>query len=211
MATTTTKKSTKSKSTSSPAAPRDAIALLKADHRRVSDLFDDFEKLGDRAHKTRERTVAKIIQELSVHAGIEEVVLYPAVRERFAASEESQVLEALEEHHLVKFLARELESMSSTDERFEAKVTVLRELVDHHVEEEEGELFKQVRKEFTKAELNDLGDRLTEARSSAPTRPHPTAPDTPPGNVIANAVAAPLDAATNLTARAAGAIRKAID
>jgi hemerythrin superfamily protein len=92
--------------------------VLKADHRHVSDLFDKFEGLGDRAHKTREATVAKIIEELSVHAGIEELVFYPAIRTRLAADEEPQVLEALEEHHVVKLVLDELEKMGSTSERY---------------------------------------------------------------------------------------------
>ncbi len=203
-------RSTARKTTPS-STPSDAIAVLKADHGRVADLFDKFEGLGDRAHKTREATVGKIIEELSVHAGIEEEVFYPAVRERFADKGDSQVLEALEEHHVVKLLLVELESMPSTSERYTAKVTVLREIVDHHVDEEEDELFKKVRQEFTRSELVQLGADLTAARDSAPTRPHPEAPDTPPGNVVANVVVAPLDAATEVTKRAAGTIRDLID
>ncbi|MEO6652231.1 MAG: hemerythrin domain-containing protein [Ilumatobacteraceae bacterium] len=181
--------------------------MLKADHERVSKLFAKFEGLGDQAHTSREATVATIIEELSVHAGIEETVFYPAVRERFATRDEAIVLEALEEHHLVKVTLNELESLPSQHERYTAKVTVLRELVDHHVEEEETELFKQVRAAFTKSELVELGNELNAARSSAPTRPHPIAPDTPPGNLVSNVVAAPLDAAADLTARAAKAVR----
>lgn len=211
---TTTKSSTSAKPTkkksSSKSGPSDAIAVLKADHRQVTELFDKFAGLGDRAYKTREATVGKIIEELSVHAGIEESVFYPAVRERFAASDVSMVLEALEEHHVVKLTLRELESMVATDERYTAKVTVLREIVDHHVKEEETQLFKQVRSAFSKTELVDLADQLQAARSSAPTRPHPAAPDTPPGNIVANMVASPLDAAIDLTVRAADAIRHAV-
>jgi hemerythrin-like domain-containing protein len=188
----------------------DAIAVLKADHRRVTDLFDKFEGLGDRAYSTREKTVAKISEELSVHAGIEENVLYPAIRERFLVAQESMVLEALEEHHVVKLLLRELESMDPKSERYAAKVTVLREIVDHHVEEEESELFKKVRKEFTPAELRDLGAELEAARSAAPTRPHPMAPDEPPASAVANALTAPLDAAADLTTRAGRAVRSAV-
>lgn len=205
------KKKSASKKPPTNAAPRDAIAILKADHRRVTDLFDKFESLGDRAHKSRETIVEQIIEELAVHAGIEEAVLYPALRERFAASEESDVLEALEEHHVVKLLLAELQSMPSESDRYTAKVTVLREIVDHHVDEEEDELFKQVRREFSRSELVELGDELTAARASAPTRPHPSAPDTPPGNIVANVLAAPLDAATGITTRAAGAVRDLID
>lgn len=209
------KSSAKKSATKRPAKKKtpargDAIAVLKADHRHVEELFDKFEALGDRAHKTRKATVSKIIEELSVHAGIEETVFYPAVRDRLAAADESMVLEALEEHHLVKLTLNELQSMSAQDERYVAKVTVLREVVDHHVEEEEGELFKRVRSEFSKAELADLGDELAAARASAPTRSHPSAPDTPPGNIVANVLVAPLDAATDLTGRAAAAVRDPI-
>lgn len=206
----TTSKKSAPKKKPARAASRDAIAVLKADHRTVSELFEKFSGLGVRAHKTREATVARIITELSVHAGIEETVLYPAVRDRFAASDEPQVLEALEEHHLVKSVLRELEGMSSTDERYTAKVTVLQELVDHHVEEEEQELFKQVRQEFTRSELVQLGEDLTTARATAPTHPHPGAPDAPPENVLANAVTAPLDAANDLAAKAADTVRDAL-
>lgn len=205
--TTTSKKKTAARKSQHP----DAIAVLKADHQKVTDLFDTFEGLGPRAHKTRESTVAKIVEELSVHAGIEEAVLYPALRERFAAGDEPMVLEALEEHHVVKLTLNELESMTSESERYDAKVTVLREIVDHHVKEEETELFKLVRNTFSKAELVDLGIQLDDARPAAPTRPHPVAPDTPPGNIIAQVLAAPLDAATGITTKAAGAIRGTLD
>lgn len=206
----TKKPTTKKRATKRAAQHPDAIAVLKADHQKVSKLFDEFEALGPRAHKTRESTVARIIKELSVHAGIEEEVFYPAVRERCATGDEPMVLEALEEHHLVKLTLNELESMPSQSERYTAKVTVLREVVDHHVKEEENELFKRVRTAFTKSELVELGEQLDAARPSAPTRPHPAAPDTPPGNALANAVAAPLDAASDITAKAAKIVRKAV-
>jgi hemerythrin superfamily protein len=189
----------------------DALQVLIADHETVSDLFDEFESLGARSHSAREQVVAKIVEELSVHAGIEEAVFYPAVRERFANSDEPMVLEALEEHHLVKLTLSELQSMSSDSERYEAKVTVLREVVDHHVDEEETELFPKVRRAFSASELVEMGQRLDDARAMAPKRAHPSAPDTPPGNLVANVLVAPLDAATNLTQRAAGAVRDLID
>jgi hemerythrin superfamily protein len=198
------------RSTSSTTPQPDAIAVLKADHRRVTELFDKFEGLGDRAHATREHTVAKILEELSIHAGIEENVFYPAVRERFAAKDDSMVLEALEEHHVVKLLLQELESMDPRSERYVAKVTVLREIVDHHVDEEESELFKQVRSAFSRPELRDLGAELEAARSAAPTRPHPSAPDEPPASTVANVLTAPLDAAADLTTKARRAVRSVV-
>jgi hemerythrin-like domain-containing protein len=200
------RKSTKSGARQQP----DAIAVLKADHRRVTELFDRFDGLGERAHATRERTVATIIEELSRHAGIEENVFYPAVRDRFAERDEPMVLEALEEHHVVKLLLRELESMDSRSERYAAKVTVLREIVDHHVDEEESELFTKVRDAFSRAELRELGADLEAAHGQAPTRPHPSAPDEPPASTIANVLAAPLDAVADLTKSAGDKVRSAV-
>jgi hemerythrin superfamily protein len=213
MATTTKRPSGAKKKTQQKRAqstPDDALAILRADHRRVTELFDQFEALGDRAHKSRQRLVERIIEELSVHAGIEEATFYPAIRERFDADGRSDVLEAIEEHHVVKLLLAELESMDPSDERFVAKATVLREIVDHHVDEEEKELFREVRAAFTRSELVDLGRSLEAARATAPKRPHPNAPDTPPGNLVANVIAAPLDAAASITSRAADAVKDAV-
>jgi hemerythrin superfamily protein len=171
----------------------DAITLLKEDHRTVEGLFKRFEKAGDRAYKTKRRLVDQIITELSIHAAIEEQIFYPATREARREDEE-MVLEALEEHHLAKVALSELEKMDPEDERFKPKVTVLIGNVRHHVQEEEGEMFPKVRKAMKPTELRELGRRLQEAKKSAPTRPHPSAPDTPPGNVLAGTMAAVLDA-----------------
>jgi hemerythrin superfamily protein len=170
----------------------DAIALLKADHKTVETLFRKFEKAGDTAKKLKRKLVDQIIRELAVHAVIEEQVFYPAVRAK-AEKLEPKVLEALEEHHVAKWLLSELESLPADAERFEAKVSVLMESIRHHVEEEEEELFPKVRKAFSARELKEMADALTRAKKAAPTRPHPRAPDTPPGNVVAGAVSAVLD------------------
>ena len=120
------------------AAPssKDALAILKADHQVVEKLFVSFEKAGDRAYKTKRRLVDEMIEALSVHAFIEEQVLYPAARSDVASTGED-VLEAIEEHHIVKWELQELLDLDPTDERFAAKVTVLTENVRHHVKEEE--------------------------------------------------------------------------
>ncbi|SET49307.1 hemerythrin domain-containing protein [Stigmatella erecta] len=170
----------------------DAIALLKADHKTVETLFRKFEKAGDNAKKLKRKLVDQIIRELAVHAVIEEQVFYPAVRAK-AGKLEPQVLEALEEHHVAKWLLSELDSLPPEAERFDAKVSVLMESIRHHVKEEEEELFPQVRKAFSPRELRDMADALTLAKKAAPTRPHPRAPDTPPGNVVAGAVSTVLD------------------
>jgi hemerythrin-like domain-containing protein len=206
---TTTQKNAAQKN-AAQAKGRDAVALLKDEHKELEKLFKKFEDLGPRAHKTRENTVATIIEMLSKHAGIEELVFYPEVRDRLEADDAEDVLEALEEHHVAKLLLSELEGMSSEDERFHAKVTVLIESVRHHVKEEEGELFVKVREEFTRTELQEMGARLEEARPAAPSRPHPYAPDEPPANVAANALTAPIDAATRMASSAAEKVRQTI-
>ncbi|MGH9095258.1 MAG: hemerythrin domain-containing protein [Acidimicrobiales bacterium] len=180
----------------------DAIAFLTAEHRRVDDLFTQFEQAGPRAHKTKQRLVDSMIEQLSLHAGIEEMVFYPAVR-RAQPALEGKVLEALEEHHGAKAFLVELEKLPAQAERFDAKVAVLTEQVRHHVKEEESELFPQVRKAMSKAELDDLAEGLQRARQTAPVRPHPMQADTPPANLLLGLPVAALD-------RVVGAVRKAI-
>jgi hemerythrin-like domain-containing protein len=181
------------------ATPTDAITLLKADHRTVEKLFRDFERSSETAYKTRRKLVDKIISELSVHAAIEEQFLYPAAR-REVPDQESDVLEAIEEHHVAKWLLSELEGLDPTDERFTPKVTVLIENVRHHVDEEEHELFPALRSALDRSRLRELGAKLAEAKLLAPTHPHPRLPDTPPGNLIAGAVAGAVDLARDKVA-----------
>ncbi len=174
----------------------DALTLLKADHEAVETKFAKFEALGPRALKSKAAVVADVIEALSVHAAIEEQVLYPAVRDRLV-DEEGQVLEALEAHHVVKWTLSELDGMNPDHERFDAKFSVLIENVRHHVKEEESELFPQIREAFTRAELTDLGDALMEAKETAPTKPRPLSPDEPPMNKVAAAGTNPFDALWN--------------
>jgi len=174
--------------------PMDAVTLLRNDHRTVEELFKKFEKAGPSAHKTKERLVEKMIRELAVHAAIEEMAFYPAVKgvnDRLTDS----VLESLEEHHVVKWLLSELENMDPREERFDAKVTVLIENVRHHVKEEERELFPAVRKAMSRKDLVELAEILETVKKAAPTRPHPRSPDEPPGNVVAGMVAGLIDRA----------------
>jgi hemerythrin superfamily protein len=182
----------------------DAIALLKQDHRTVEALFKQFEALTDRAQKSKGKICEKVIRELAIHAAIEETLFYPAVREA-AKEKESRaneaadelVLESLEEHHIVKWTLSELEKMSAEDERFDAKVQVLMRLVRHHVEEEEQDLFPKVQK-LLKGQLDELGEKMAKAKKIAPTRPHPRAPDEPPGNLVAGTMAAVADRGRDL-------------
>jgi hemerythrin superfamily protein len=173
-----------------------AITLLKNDHKTVEDLFKRFEKLGPRAVKSKQDVVERIVRELSIHAAIEEMAFYPAIREAVEKGDvDDMVLESLEEHHIVKWVLSELEGMSASHERFDAKVTVLMENVRHHVEEEEKELFPKVSKMFSRAMLDELGDAMTRLKKTVPTHPHPRSPDEPPGNLIAGAGAAIMDKA----------------
>jgi len=180
----------------------DAITLLKQDHKAVSKLFKDFEKAKQPAQQRK--LAEKVIKELAVHAAIEEMVFYPAVRDRVPKSEDT-VLESLEEHHVVKWVLSELADMKPDHERFKAKMTVLIETVRHHVEEEEQELFPKVRKALGRKELAELGATLEKAKKTAPTRPHPRAPDTPPGNLIAGTAAGVVDKAKATVKKKVGA------
>jgi hemerythrin superfamily protein len=170
----------------------DAITLLRADHRSVEKLFKQFEKTTSRARVERQKVVASIIAELSVHAAIEEQLFYPTVRE-FVPDETGMVLESLEEHHIVKWVLSELEDRDVDDERFVPKVTVLIELVRHHVREEEGDLFPAVRATVKRRQLVDLGERMERAKANVPRRPHPRSPGTPPANAAIAAVAGAVD------------------
>jgi len=98
----------------------DAIVLLKEDHKKVQQLFKRFEGLGPNASKTKKEIADKIVEELSVHSGIEEQIFYPAARE--VLEDDSMVLEDLEEHHIMKWTLSELHGMRPEDERFDAKV-----------------------------------------------------------------------------------------
>ena len=127
----------------------DAIAMLKADHRAVKELFEQFEKAETKREKAKLATQA--MTELKVHTQIEEELFYPAVRKalnKAIGKEEATSLmdEADEEHHVAKLLIAELGTMKASDDHWEAKFTVLSENVLHHVKEEEGEMFPQARK-----------------------------------------------------------------
>lgn len=185
----------------------DAIALLKSQHDTVEGLFKKLEEAGPRAHKTRRKLVDRVIAELSAHAAIEEQIFYPAVREAVAGAEDD-VLESLEEHHIVKWTLSELQDMDPEDERFRAKVTVLIESVRHHVAEEEGDLFPEVGRCLDRDYLEELGQALAEAGKVAPDRPHPRAPDSPPGNLVAGPAASTVDRARRAGERAVKRLRK---
>ncbi len=136
-----------------------AIEMLKAQHREVDELFEKFEATGDGAKKTRERICQRIADALAVHAQIEEQIFYP---ESMQATEEVEdvLRESVEEHLSVKRLLAEILESGPEDPQFEAKLTVLKEQVEHHVEEEEKELFPKVKKACSAEQLEDMGRRM---------------------------------------------------
>jgi hemerythrin superfamily protein len=148
----------------------DAIVLLKDDHKEIRKLFRDFANAGENAKKTKERLVEKILEALTVHTYIENEVMYPEVR-KLLPDVEDDVLESYEEHHVADVLCMELAAMSSKDERFEAKTTVLIESVTHHMDEEEQDWFPKVRAGLGRKQLQELGAKMLEAKKKAPRKP----------------------------------------
>lgn len=189
----------------------DAITFLRNDHKTVESLFKRFEKAGDKAYVAKREIVDLIIEELSVHAAIEEQVFYPMARLRVSKTEDI-ALESLEEHHIVKWVLSELEGLDPRDERFDAKVKVLIENVRHHVEEEQTKFFPMVRDGMGQAELVELGEALARAKKTAPTHPHPRSPDAPPANSPISAIAGVVDrVGDNLSGIAQGGVAVARD
>lgn len=139
-----------------------AFNLLKADHERVAGILASIEETTERAVKGRDELFTRLKQELDLHAKIEEEIFYPALEE--AEETRDVTLEAYEEHRLVKQLLAELEAEPKDTEQWTAKFTVLKENVEHHVEEEEDELFKKARQVLSADEIEMLGDRLQEAK-----------------------------------------------
>ncbi len=161
--------------------------MLKKDHAEFERLFRRFERSRGAAEK--KRLSERIVRELSIHAAIEEQLVYPQLRRQMNGS----VLLALEEHHFVKVALAEIEKLPAGDERLDPKVRVLADNVRRHLAQEERELFPAMKRLLSHRDLVDLGVLLERARTSAPTRPHPAAPDEPPGNVLATPAAAAYD------------------
>jgi len=140
----------------------DAIALLKADHDKVKKMLADGEETTERAEKTRTELFDTLKAEMMIHERIEEEIFYPALKEHPRAKE--IVLEGFEEHHVVDEIMGELEATDVTDETWGAKFKVMKENIEHHIEEEEGEMFKQARAVFDADELEQLGARMMELK-----------------------------------------------
>ncbi len=135
-------------------APQEATALLKADHKLVSGLFEQYEKTRSTAKK--KTLVASICKELGIHAQAEEEIFYPAVKA--ALKDKELVPEAIVEHATLKELISQVEGKEPDGEMFDAKIQVLSEYVKHHVKEEETEMFPKARK--TKLDMKQLGAQI---------------------------------------------------
>jgi len=141
-----------------------AITMLKSDHAAVKRLLRELEETTARGTKVRERLVGDIERELKIHSQLEEELFYPTFKKMAEDSEaEDLFYEATEEHHVVDMVLPELKATSAKAPEFAAKSKVLKELIEHHVREEEGEMFPQARRLMTDEQLRELGDAM-EAR-----------------------------------------------
>ena len=136
----------------------DALKLLKDDHDALKKVMEELDKTTERGVKTREELFTRIKGDLQVHESIEEEIFYPALKEHPKAKD--IVLEAYEEHNVVDTVMAEIDRLPYDDETWGAKFTVMKENIEHHIEEEEGEMFKQARQVFEKEELEELGDLM---------------------------------------------------
>ena len=143
----------------------DALSLLEADHREVKKMLAEGEKTTERAEKTRTELFDELKAAMVLHERIEEEIFYPALKEHPKAKD--IVLEGFEEHHVVDEIMGELEQTDVTDETWAAKFKVMKENIEHHIEEEEGEMFKVARRVFDAEELDDLGKRMAARKESA--------------------------------------------
>jgi hemerythrin-like domain-containing protein len=153
---------------------KSALTILEDDHKQLKRWFADFEDLTPRAVKGMEELRDKIVPLLSQHGAIEERVLYPFVIESLPDLE-ADVLEGMAEHGVAEQVLAEVAAMSVEDRWFRPKMSVLIEMVRHHIDEEESELFERLRKEFDQAQLQELGAELETSRETAPTVPPPAA------------------------------------
>jgi hemerythrin superfamily protein len=142
---------------------QDALAVLEADHRAVEKLFEAFGKTADDDLEARSALARRACEELSIHTMLEEELLYPAAQEAFPDSDTIDVEEAYVEHFLVKTLIARFETLKAGDTGFDATFKVMSEMVGHHVEEEEGELFPELRK--SKCNLQTLGEKTAKRKA----------------------------------------------
>ena len=141
-----------------PKKNQDAIALLKEDHKKVKGLLSELEETSEKGVKKREKLLAQIEKEVKVHTQIEEEIFYPAYREAVTKKDDRKLFfEATYEHHVVDLVMPELKRTNPSSEQFGAKAKVLKELIEHHADEEEKEMFPKARKVLNAEDLRELG------------------------------------------------------
>lgn len=180
----------------------DAIALIKADHKAVRELFRQYQGLGERATSGKRRIAQRLVKELSVHAAIEETVLYPFARKKLPGGP-GLVSEAKREHQQLKRDLARLDKLEPTDRDFAAVMKRVRDEVRHHVKEEEAPegILGLMRADIGRDDLKIMGAALRVAKKAAPTRPHPKAPPSAPANAVVGSVAAVFDRARDAAER----------
>ena len=156
-----TRKTTTNKTTTRR-SKNDAIKWLTDDHNKVKKMFKEFEKLHKKNEEGKEEIVQQICKELTIHAQLEEEIFYPAARE--AIDDDDLMNEAAVEHQAAKDLIEKIQSMNSSDPMYDAMVSVLGEYVNHHIEEEQNEIFPKVEK--AKMDLEELGSEIEERKEA---------------------------------------------
>jgi hemerythrin superfamily protein len=145
-----------------------AVQMLKADHQKVKELFEQFEQAGDRAYAKKREIAEQVFEELEIHTKLEEEIFYPAMQERGGKEGEELIAESIQEHHVVDVLMAEMHKLDAKDDEWEAKFTVLQENVEHHVEEEEGEMFPMAQEKLGEI-LDRLGAKMQERKQALQT------------------------------------------
>lgn len=139
---------------------KNPFAIIINDHREVQKLFKEFEELGDRALKTKQDIADEIVGALTIHAAMEEKLLYPLLEAKFEKEGKKMVEEAYAEHGVAKNLIAVIKGLDPEDPQFDAQVKVLMEMVNHHIEEEEKELLPKAEREMSEEEMNILGQQM---------------------------------------------------
>ena len=173
---------------------QDVIDVLTHDHREVERMFAELESLHgqetEQARARRKDLTDQVTIELVRHSVAEEADVYPAVKKKVS---ESEAEHAKEEHAEAERTMKRLERLQPEDPDFEVELATLMREVREHVAEEEGEIFPHMRQIFSAEELVELGEKVESTKKMAPTRPHPSAPDEPPGDKILGPVTGLLD------------------
>lgn len=142
-----------------------AIQIILNDHKEIKALFKQYSELGDRAFQTKKDLAQKICDLVSTHAEMEEGYLYPEAEDVFTKEGDKMVEEAYAEHEVAKNLIKELSKLDPEDSQFDAKIEVLSESVDHHMEEEEKDLLPKIEKTFKEETLDEIGTQMEEFKS----------------------------------------------